>query len=122
LIQGFPFNSLFLGLLKGIFFARIFRYSEYQDARFILNFQLEELTMRKVTEIEDATLVTWLHLRGHEFTPFKRADNRVVFKVEGDVSESLKAYFNNAHVGVLDYVKAYKAIRSSIFVLKAEHK
>lgn len=71
------------------------------------------------TEFEDASLVAFLILRGHKTTPFKRADGRVVFSVEGDILPTLQELYANTQVGVLDFIKTLKAVRSSIFALKA---
>ena len=57
--------------------------------------------------------------------PFKvipqRNDNgQVEFAVEGQgIDKALDELFKNAPVGVLDYIKALKGFRSSIFALKS---
>lgn len=45
---------------------------------------------------------------------------QVEFQVEGnDIDEALSEIYQNSPVGVLDYIKALKGLRSSIFALKA---
>lgn len=44
---------------------------------------------------------------------------QVEFSVEGkDIDPALDELYQNASVGVLDYIKALKSLRSSIFALK----
>jgi hypothetical protein len=74
---------------------------------------------KKTTEIEDATIIAFLSLKGHHINPYRRADGRVVFKVSGDISHTLHELYSNVHIGILDYIKSLKTIRSSIFTIKA---
>jgi hypothetical protein len=76
------------------------------------------LNTTKVIELEDSIIVAYLFLKGHRFIPTKREDGRVVFRVEGDISEDLQEIYQNVQVGILDFIKSLKAIRSSIFALK----
>ncbi len=69
--------------------------------------------------IDDATVVAFLLLRNCNVTPFKKPDGRVSFKVTGDISKDLQALYGNAEVGILDYTRALKSIRTTIFSMKA---
>ncbi len=54
-------------------------------------------------------------------TPLKNLSGQVEFRVEGeDIDGALQELYANASVGVLDYIKALKSLRSSIFALKGE--
>ncbi len=69
---------------------------------------------------EDSSIVAFLSIKKFKITPQKAGTGRVVFVVEGsDINKALTALYNNEKVGALDLLKAIKAIRSSIFVLKA---
>ncbi len=69
---------------------------------------------------EDASIVTFLSLRNFKVTPQKDLNGRVVFLVEGEnIDSTLADLYSNASVGVLDFIKTFKALRSSIFALKA---
>lgn len=52
-------------------------------------------------------------------TPQRNETGQVEFPVEGEgIDEALNEIYQNAPVGVLDYIKALKSLRSSIFALK----
>jgi hypothetical protein len=72
----------------------------------------------KVTIIEDAMLVAWLSLKKHKITPKRRPDGRIVFEITGNIDSDLEELYANGKVGALDFLKALKTIRSSIFALK----
>lgn len=72
-----------------------------------------------VNEFEDSLIVAFLVLRGHQITPCKRHNGRVIFEVTGDISQDIEAFYLNQEVSVLDYSRMVKSIRSSIFNLKA---
>ena len=85
--------------------------------------------MRKAKEVvidlekhtfEDASIVAFLSLRNFKITPHKEPNGKVVFFVEGEnVDSALADLYDNAQIGVLDFIKTFKALRSSIFSLKA---
>lgn len=52
-------------------------------------------------------------------TPQRNETGQVEFQTEGEgIDEALNEIYQNAPVGVLDYIKALKGLRSSIFALK----
>ena len=69
--------------------------------------------------LDDASVVAFLSLRKFKITPQQKPDGKVGFLVEGtNINEALQELYGNARVGVLDYIKTFKALRSSIFALK----
>ncbi len=73
--------------------------------------------------LDDATVVSFLSLRKFKVTPQRQQEGRVDFLVEGEgINEALQDLYGNAPVGVLDYIKTFKALRSSIFALKGRQR
>lgn len=73
--------------------------------------------------LDDASVVAFLSLQQLKITPQIKPDGRVGFLVEGkNINEALQDLYSNAPVGVLDYIKTFKALRSSIFALKGGQK
>ncbi|OGW37448.1 MAG: hypothetical protein A2Y97_00050 [Nitrospirae bacterium RBG_13_39_12] len=69
---------------------------------------------------EDTSIVAFLSLKNYKVTPQRTYDGKVVFIVEGkDINRALQELYGNSQVGVLDFIKTLKALRSSIFALKA---
>lgn len=55
--------------------------------------------------------------------PKKDIDGKVVFLVEGDeIDRALDELYSNAPVGVLDFIRCLKGLRSSIFALKGSRR
>ncbi|HBR21984.1 MAG TPA: hypothetical protein DD713_05370 [Nitrospiraceae bacterium] len=75
-----------------------------------------------VNDIEDVTIAAFLFLKGHEVTPYRRTDGHVVFEVSDNITRDVEALYANEKVGVLDYIKILKSLRSSIFALKSLRK
>jgi hypothetical protein len=79
-------------------------------------------SMRKVEThpFEDSSIVPFLSLNQKlKIIPQKADSGKVVFLVEGpNINKALSALYNNEKVGALDFIKAMKAMRSSIFALK----
>ena len=80
------------------------------------------------TVLEDTSLVAFLQLQGHKVIPLlskeptpEEPQVRISFEVEGDITKSTEAYYNNTLVGISDYVKCLKAVRSSMFNMKKIH-
>ncbi len=78
-----------------------------------------ERNNKTVNEFEDALFVAFLALRGHQITPCKQSNGRVIFEVTGDIARDIEAFYLNNNVGVLDYSSMVKFVRSSISNLKA---
>ena len=69
---------------------------------------------------EDASVVSFLALNNFKVTPHRTPEGKVVFIVEGrNIGQALQELYQNAPVGALDFIKTMKAMRSSIFALKA---
>jgi hypothetical protein len=70
-------------------------------------------------QLDDATVATFLALCKLKVTPQKKPDGRVAFLIEGaNINKALGELYANAPVGALDFIKTFKALRSSIFALK----
>ncbi len=70
---------------------------------------------------EDSAIVAFLSLNQKlKIIPQKADNGKVVFLVEGsDINGALADLYRNKKVGALDFIKAIKTMRSSIFALKA---
>jgi hypothetical protein len=78
-----------------------------------------------ITLLEDTSLVAFLMLRGHKVTPLRSKEPtveepqvRIAFEVHGDIAEDTDDYYDNVFVGISDYVKCLKSVRSSMFNMK----
>ena len=78
-----------------------------------------------ITTLEDTSLVAFLSLQGHKVVPLRskapvpeEAQPRIVFDIYGDIEADVKAYQSNAMVGIADFVRHLKQVRSSMFTLK----
>jgi hypothetical protein len=70
----------------------------------------EGMSTKKVTTIEDANIVAYLVLRGFIAIPF--------IQTEKGVDAEIKMYYSNDKVGVHDYVRVLKDVRSSMYSVK----
>lgn len=69
--------------------------------------------------LDDTSVVAFLAVLNFKITPQKKTDGKVGFLIEGaGIDRALEALYNNTTVGILDYIKAFKGLRSSIFALK----
>jgi hypothetical protein len=90
-------------------------------------------SVKKVTTIEDANIVAYLVLRGFIAIPFIQTEkggdtgrgtdtsSRVAWDIEGDegkVDAEIKMYYSNDKVGVHDFVRVLKDVRSSMYSVK----
>ena len=75
--------------------------------------------MKMINEFEDATIVAFCALRCHTATPMRDPNGRIVFEVEGDIARSVEAFYTNQQIGIMDYVRIFKMIKSQIFTLKS---
>jgi len=69
----------------------------------------------------DPTIVSYFAVSNKPFkiTPQRNTNGQVEFAVEGHgIDQALDELYSNSPVGVLDYIKALKGYRSSIFALK----
>ncbi|MBT9167561.1 MAG: hypothetical protein DDT22_00946 [candidate division WS2 bacterium] len=68
---------------------------------------------------EDTSIVAFLSLKGFKITPQKLDNGRIIFSVEGEnITQALQDLYNNEKVGVLDFIKSIKGVRSFIFAFK----
>lgn len=53
-----------------------------------------------------------------KITPFKQDNNRIAFRIQGDIESAIQDIYKNCKVGISDYMKAMRAIRNAIFTLR----
>ena len=72
------------------------------------------------TILEQADLAAFVALHQHtQPKPFLReSDHRVCFEFLDDIGPSIQAFYQNENVGIADYIKSLKHVRSAIFSLK----
>ena len=78
----------------------------------------------KTTNLEDTSLIAFMMLKGHEVKEWRDTKNpdRISFDILGDpasVAEDMRKYYANEQVGILDYVKCYKAVKSRMYSFKS---
>jgi hypothetical protein len=78
-----------------------------------------------ITMLEDTMLIAYLRVRGHTAIPWisrnDSSDVRVAFDIMGDkkdIEESMQAYHGNEPVGVQDYVRSLREVKSAIYDMK----
>lgn len=71
---------------------------------------------------EDSIIAGILHAKGHTVTPYVNPDNKVSFKIFGDVEKSLQDIYANRPLGSLDVMRSIKLTRSMIFNLRGSNK
>ena len=89
---------------------------------------MDETNQVKGRIMEDTYLVAFLTMKGHIAIPFIRDGDkapdgfaRVAFDVQGDVDRTVNLYYANMDVGVRDYAKSIKDIKSAMWNLKNMH-
>ncbi len=78
------------------------------------------MRQRKTKIFEDSIITGILLTKGHKVTPTKNPNNKVVFKVEGNVEKSIQEIYSNCSVGALDVMCSIKLTRSMIFNLRQQ--
>ena len=79
----------------------------------------EEVEENKESHLfEDSIIVGIFHAKGHTVIPTVNPDNKVNFKVFGDVEKSIEGIYSNCPIGSLDVMRSIKLIRSMIFNLR----
>jgi hypothetical protein len=72
--------------------------------------------------LEDANVVAYLIMKGHIAIPFIShiSDHtaRVSWDIQGDVEDTLRGYYSNESVGVRDFVRILKDVRSEMYSTK----
>lgn len=79
----------------------------------------------RTTMLEDTMLIAYLKTRGHVAIPWISRDNpndiRVSFDIVGDQEEielSMQRYHGNEPVGIQDYVRSLREVKSAIYDMK----
>lgn len=75
------------------------------------------------TALEDTSLVAFMLYKGHKIKEWRSTDNpaRVCFDVEGDlesITKDMQNYYNNEQVGIQDYVRCLKEVKSRMYNMK----
>jgi hypothetical protein len=73
---------------------------------------------KELNEFEDVTIAAFLAIHGHVVTPLRNPNGRIIFEVEGNIAPNIEAFYANQSVGIMDYVRMLKSLRSSIFTMK----
>lgn len=76
--------------------------------------------------IEDTMLVAWMQLQGFAVTSWISSEPgdrnvRVSFDIEGDpdaIEASMRTYYDNTQVGVQDFVRAVKRVKSEMYAMQ----
>jgi len=71
------------------------------------------------TQISDTSLVAFLALKGHQVKPWvNRESGQVEFTVRGNLQTDEEAFYNNESVGIQDFCRKLKEIKSAMYNLK----
>jgi hypothetical protein len=78
-----------------------------------------------VTHLEDTSLVAFLKLKGHIAIPWisrnEGEDIRVAFDIQGNskkIEDDMKAFYNNEQVGIQEFVRQLKDVKSQMYNLR----
>lgn len=78
----------------------------------------------KETILEDWSIVAFCSLpeiqkKYHlEVIPFKQSNNRIAFKITGDVGSAIGDIYANKKVGINEYMKSLRSVRNAIYTLR----
>jgi hypothetical protein len=75
------------------------------------------------TNLEDTALIAYMMLKGHQIKPWRSSEDpvRVSFDIEGDsdkIEYDMQNFYNNNQVGIQDYVKCLKQVKSIMYNMK----
>jgi len=75
------------------------------------------------TILEDTSVVAFLKLKNHTAIPFTTLDDsqHVKFKIGGDPQQielDIVAFYNNEFVGIFDYIRCLKEVKSALYQMK----
>jgi len=74
--------------------------------------------MKETRELTDTLLLAYLSLQGFQIKP-KSSGKLISFEVSGQgLTNAIEGFYANPTVPVLDFVKAYRTIRSALFNLR----
>ena len=76
--------------------------------------------MKEKKELTDTLLVAYLSLLGFQIKPIQ--DGKLVsFEITGEgLTHAIEEFYYNPSVPILDFCKAYRAIRSALFNLRGK--
>ncbi len=73
------------------------------------------------SDIEDVTMVAYLHCRGHDFEAIDGGGRRVIFRVFGkNIDQHIREMHEGYKVPVNQYLKSFKYARGALYNKKAE--
>jgi hypothetical protein len=77
------------------------------------------------TKLEDTSLVAFLKLKGHHTVPWISRDDpddvRVAFEIEGESAEiekSIQAFYDNEQVGIQDFCRNLREVKSAMYNMR----
>ena len=82
------------------------------------------MKQKQETVFEDYSIISFCSLpeiqKKYELiiTPFKQSNGRVAFRVIGDIESAVAEIYANKKVGISDFMKALRSVRSTIFTLR----
>ena len=88
----------------------------------------EKLARKEVVTVEDANIVAFLVLKGYIAIPYIKTEStesqssRVAWDVQGDadaIEAEIAIFWANERIGIRDYVRILKDIRSNMYNVKA---
>ena len=76
-----------------------------------------------LTNLEDTPLVAFLLLKGYKIKPWRDVSDsdHVSFDIEGEadgIELDMQKYYSNEQVGIQDYIKCLKEVKSQMYNLK----
>jgi hypothetical protein len=83
----------------------------------------EEIS-KKTTTVEDANIVAFLAMMGYIAIPYicskarPGQGSRIAWDIDADVSDTIKKYYHNEKVGVKDFVRSLKEVRTEMYNVK----
>jgi hypothetical protein len=80
-------------------------------------------TNRSPTNLEDTMLIAFLVMKGHKIKPWQDTEDKdhVSFDILGDqkqINEDIESFYSNEQVGVHEYVKCLKEVKSQMYSFK----
>lgn len=88
----------------------------------------EKVKRNDVVPVEDANIVAFLVMKGYIAIPYIKSESsesqgsRVAWDVQGDadaIQAEINIFWANERVGIWDYVRTLKDIRSSMYNIKS---
>ncbi len=79
------------------------------------------MNMEQEKDFDDATIPAYFIAVGkpYKILPYKPIPSHVRFRVKGeDIDKALEEMYANPSVPILDFIRAFKSLRSMIFSLK----